>query len=68
MVLSSPALLPRVSRPIGAARIGTRLTPNRASPTGCPMALVSHDPEIVAAVARDADMHDRVTPRLVTSC
>jgi alpha-beta hydrolase superfamily lysophospholipase len=67
MVLSSPALLPRVSRlDRWAAAIGSRLAPDLRVPNRLPMALVSHDPEVVAAVARDPDMHDRVTPRLVT--
>jgi alpha-beta hydrolase superfamily lysophospholipase len=67
MVLSSPALMPRVSRVDRvAARVGDRLTPNLRVPNRLPMGLVSHDPDVVAAIAADAEMHDRVTPRLVT--
>ncbi|MGZ8377018.1 MAG: alpha/beta fold hydrolase [Gemmatirosa sp.] len=67
MVLSSPALIPRVSRLDGlAARLGNRFTPNLRVPNRLPMGHVSHDPDVVAAIAADAEMHDRVTPRLVT--
>lgn len=66
MVLSSPALLPRIS-PLDrlAAAAGSRLCPNLRLPSRLPMHLVSHDPAVVSAIPGDADMHDRVTPRLV---
>lgn len=66
MVLSSPALLPRVS-PLEqwAAAVGSRLVPNLRLPHGLPMHLVSHDAAVVAAIRADAEMHDRVTPRIV---
>jgi alpha-beta hydrolase superfamily lysophospholipase len=66
MLLSSPALRPRVS-PVErwAARVGERLLPDLRLPSGLPMHRVSHDPDVVRAVATDPEMHDRVTPRLV---
>lgn len=66
MVLSSPALRPRVSRiDRWAAELGNRWLPNLRVPNRLPMHQVSHDPDVVAAVQADAEMHDRVTPRLV---
>lgn len=66
MVLSSPALRPRVGRlDRWAAIVGNRVLPNLRVPNRLPMHLVSHDADVVAAVGADAEMHDRVTPRLV---
>jgi alpha-beta hydrolase superfamily lysophospholipase len=66
MILSSPALLPRISRvEQWAARVGERFTPDLRLPNRLPMHRVSHDPDVVRAVGEDAEMHDRVTPRLV---
>jgi alpha-beta hydrolase superfamily lysophospholipase len=67
MLLSSPALVPRISRvERWAARVGERFTPDLRLPNRLPMDRVSHDPDVVQAVLHDAEMHDRVTPRLVT--
>ena len=67
MILSSPALVPRIS-PIDrwAARVGERFAPDLRLPNRLPMDRVSRDPDVVRAVREDAEMHDRVTPRLVT--
>jgi alpha-beta hydrolase superfamily lysophospholipase len=66
MILSSPALLPRVSvLDRVAARAGSRLCPNLRVPSRLPMHLVSHDPAVLAAIPADTEMHDRVTPRLI---
>jgi alpha-beta hydrolase superfamily lysophospholipase len=65
MVLSSPALRPRMTRADRwAAAFGNRWLPNLRVPNRLPMALVSHDAAVIAAVAADAEMHDRITPRL----
>jgi alpha-beta hydrolase superfamily lysophospholipase len=66
MILSSPALRPRVG-PVDrwAAAVGERLFPTLRLPSRLPMDRVSHDPDVVRAVAADPEMHDRVTPRLV---
>ena len=66
MVLSSPALVPRMAAvERWAAVVGSRLAPMVRLPSRLPMARLSHDPAVVAAAATDPDMHDRVTPRLV---
>jgi len=66
MLLSSPALRPRVSTvQRWAAAFGSRFVPNLRVPNGLPMRLVSHDPAVFDAIVADADCHDRVTPRLV---
>jgi alpha-beta hydrolase superfamily lysophospholipase len=66
MVLSSPALVPRITWVERlAARVGSRLLPNLRVPNRLPMTHVSHDPEVVAGIPGDPDMHGLVTPRLV---
>ena len=65
MVLSSPALRPRMSRTDRwAATVGDRWLPNLRVPNRLPMHLVSHDDAVIAAVRADGEMHDRITPRL----
>ena len=66
LVLSSPALVPRISWiERVAARIGRRILPNLRMPHRLPMTMVSHDPEVIAALAADRRNHMLVTPRLV---
>jgi alpha-beta hydrolase superfamily lysophospholipase len=65
VVLSSPALAPRMrAADRWAAAAGERLFPNLRVPHRLPMHRLSHDEAVAAAVAADADAHDRITPRL----
>lgn len=65
MVLSSPALLPRMGMVERcAAEIGARVAPNVRVPHGLPLHRLSHDAGVEAAVRADGDCHDRITPRL----
>lgn len=65
LVLSSPALATRRSRLQDLAlRIGRRLSPDRAVPSGLKADFVSRDPAVVAAYRRDPLNHGLITPRL----
>ncbi|MDF1502760.1 alpha/beta hydrolase [Roseisolibacter sp. H3M3-2] len=65
MVLSSPALVPRMgAADRWATALGERLIPNVRVPHRLPMHRLSHDPAVEAAVRADADAHDRITARL----
>jgi alpha-beta hydrolase superfamily lysophospholipase len=66
MILSSPALLPRLAAPDRlATAVGRRLAPHLRVPSRVPRGLLSHDPAVEAALDVDEAAHDRVTPRLV---
>jgi alpha-beta hydrolase superfamily lysophospholipase len=66
MVLSSPALVPRLrAADRWAAAAGDRLLPHLRVSHRLPMHRLSHDPAVEAALRADPDVHDRVTPRLV---
>lgn len=66
MVLSSPALVPRLTvADRWAAALGSRLAPALRVPSRVKLHRLSHDPAVEAAIRADADAHDRVTPRLV---
>lgn len=65
LVLSSPALSPRVSL-LQRLALGLlpRLLPHRQMSNGLDAAWLSHDPAVVAAYRSDRLNHDRITPRL----
>ncbi|AHG93740.1 alpha/beta hydrolase fold protein (plasmid) [Gemmatirosa kalamazoonensis] len=66
MILSSPALLPRVNvAERWATSLGARLFPGLRVPNGVPRDRLSHDPAVERALASDPGVHDRVTPRAV---
>ncbi len=66
MVLSSPALIPRLEWwERLAARAGSRLAPHVRLPHGLPLDRLSRDPAVLDALLTDPLAHDRVTPRLV---
>ena len=66
LVLSSPALVPRITWiERVAARIGRVIAPNLRLPHRLPMHKLSHDPAVLAAATADTRMHILVTPRLV---
>jgi len=65
LVLSSPALATRRSRLQDLAlRIGRRLSPDRAVPSGLKADFVSRDAAVVAAYRSDPLNHGLITPRL----
>ncbi len=65
LVLSSPALATRRTRLQNLAlRIGRRLSPDRAVPSGLKVEFVSRDPAVVAAYRSDPLNHGLITPRL----
>jgi alpha-beta hydrolase superfamily lysophospholipase len=67
MILSSPALAPRLSALDRlATRVGMRLAPDMRVPHRLPLHHLSHDPAVLKALATDPLVHDRVTPRLVS--
>jgi alpha-beta hydrolase superfamily lysophospholipase len=66
MVLSSPALLPRLTTlERWAASLGDRWLPRLRVPSRVRLDRLSRDPAVEAAARADADMHALVTPRLV---
>jgi alpha-beta hydrolase superfamily lysophospholipase len=65
LVLSSPAIAGRLSGlQRMALRIGRRLSPDRAVPSGLRPAYVSRDPAVVAEYRSDPLIHGLITPRL----
>lgn len=65
LILSSPALATRMSRLQKLAlRIGKRLSPDRAVPSGLKAGMVSRDPAVVADYRSDPLNHGLITPRL----
>ena len=65
LVLSAPALATVRSRLQNLAlRIGRRLSPDRAVPSGLKADFVSRDPAVVAAYRSDPLNHGLITPRL----
>jgi alpha-beta hydrolase superfamily lysophospholipase len=65
LVLSSPAIAGRLSRLQRVAlRVGRRLSPDRAVPSGLKAAYVSRDPAVVADYRGDPLNHGLITPRL----
>lgn len=65
LVLSSPALATmRSALQNLALRIGKRLSPDRAVPSGLKADFVSRDPAVVAAYRSDPLNHGLITPRL----
>jgi len=65
LVLSSPAIgTLRSGLQKLALKIGRRLSPNRAVPSGLKADFVSRDPEVVAAYRSDPLNHGLITPRL----
>ena len=68
LILSSPAIEPLLT-PIERALAHTAnlIAPNLQRPQGIKPAVLTHDANVLAAIAQDPWMHDRVTPRLVVS-
>ncbi len=66
MLLSSPALSPRMTRlQYLAAVVGNRLFPNIRVPSRLPVLMLTHDTETLDRMFADEEMHNRVTPRLI---
>lgn len=67
MILSSPALVPRLSAlDRMATRVGMRIAPDLRVPHRLPLHRLSRDPAVLRALESDPLVHDRVTPRLVS--